>query len=128
VDEPPRASPPASPALGSCYIVAPGATDAWAGKSGFVVAWTAGGWRFVSPAEGMRLFERTSGTWAAFRNGSWETGLVRGVSLVIGGQQVVGERRAAIDTPAGGSVVDTEGRLAIAAILDALRQHGLIEA
>jgi hypothetical protein len=128
VDEPPRASPPVSPTLGACYIVAPEATDAWVGKSGYVVAWTAGGWRFVSPAEGMSLFERTSGTCAVFRNGAWETGIIHGASLVIGGQQVVGERLAAIDTPAGGSVVDTEGRLAIAAMLDALRQHGLIEA
>ena len=71
---------------------------------------------FARSAEGMSLFERTSGTWAVFRNGNWETGLVRGASLVIGGQQVVGERQAAIDTPAGGSVVDTEGRLAIAAM------------
>jgi hypothetical protein len=53
---------------------------------------------------------------------------VRGVSLIIGGQQVVGERQAAIDAAAGGPVVDTEGRLTIAAMLDALRQHGLIEA
>jgi hypothetical protein len=32
------------------------------GEVGIVVAWTAGGWRFPSPAEGMHLFERTSGT------------------------------------------------------------------
>jgi hypothetical protein len=52
---------------------------------------------------------------------------VRGASLVIGGQQVVGDRVAAVESPAGGTVVDAEARSTINAILDALRQHGLIE-
>jgi hypothetical protein len=113
--------------MGDCYIVAPEATDAWAGKSQFVAAWTSGGWRFVPPVEGMLLYERTSGTWAVFRNAAWELGSVRGVALVIEGQQVVGPRAAAIPSPSGGTVVDVEGRAAVAAILDALRQHGLID-
>ena len=74
----------------------------------------------------MALYERTSGNCAAFRNGSWEVGSLRGTSVLIGGQQVVGARAAAIDSPGGGSVVDVEGRSAIAAILAALREHGLI--
>jgi hypothetical protein len=45
---------------------------------------------------------------------------------VIDGQQVVGGRAAAIDSPAGGAVVDVETRSAIDAILTAMRQHGLI--
>jgi hypothetical protein len=53
--------------------------------------------------------------------------MVRGDALVIGGNQVVGPRAAAIDSPADGAVIDVEARAAIAAILDALRQHGLIE-
>jgi len=126
VEEPPRATPPASPALGTCYIVATGATDAWAGKSQCVAAWTSGGWRFVSPFDGLSLHERTSGTVAAFRNGAWEIGTVRAASLVVDGQQVVGARAAAIDSPAGGTVADLEARSAIDAILSAMRQHGLI--
>ena len=127
VEQPPLATPPASPALGACYIVDAGATDAWAGQSHCVAGWTVGGWRFVSPVEGMLLYERTTGTWAAFRNGAWELGMVRGAALVIDGQQVVGARGAAIQSATGGTVVDTEGRAAIDAILGALRQHGLIE-
>jgi len=38
----------------------------------------------------------------------------------------VGARAAAIDSPAGGTVVDLEARSAISAILSAMRQHGLI--
>ena len=127
VEEPPRVTPPVAPTVGACYIVAAGATDAWAGKSQCVAAWTSGGWRFVSPAEGMVLHERTSGTAAAFRNGAWEVGALRGGSLVIDGLKIVGARAAAIDSPGGGTVVDAEARSAIDAILSALRQHGLIE-
>lgn len=127
VEEGPRATPPAAPELGACYIVAAGATDEWAGKSLCVAAWTSGGWKFISPVEGITLYERTSGNCAAFRNGAWEVGTLRGSAVLIGGQQVVGARAAAIDSPSGGSVIDAEGRSAIAAILGALRDHGLIE-
>ena len=127
VEQPPLATPPASPAVGACYIVDAGPTDAWTGKSQCLAAWTSGGWRFLAPVEGMLLYERTTGTWAAFRNGGWELGIVRADALLVGGQQVVGQRAAAIQSPAGGTLVDSEGRAAIDAILGALRQHGLIE-
>jgi hypothetical protein len=126
VEEQPRPAPPASPALGACYIVAENATDAWAGKSQCVAGWTSGGWRFVSPVEGMSLFVRPTGTWATFCSGAWEIGLVRGEALVINGEQVVGNRAAAIASPGGGTTVDAEARVAIDAILGALRGHGLI--
>lgn len=126
VNRPPSAMPPDSPAEGDCYIVGADATGAWTGKSGCVAAWTSGGWRFVSPTEGMALFDRRSGSFAVYRAGSWEIGVVRGASLVIDGQQVVGPRAAAVAPPSGGAVIDAEARTAINAILGALQQHGLI--
>lgn len=126
IEEPPRVTPPDAPSIGACYIVAEGATDAWAGMSLSLASWTSGGWQFIAPAEGMVVYERTSGTFAAFRSGAWELGLVRGTAMLIGGQQVVGPRAGAIDSPTGGAVIDAEGRSAIDAILAALRQHGLI--
>lgn len=128
VEQPPLASPPAAPAIGSSYIVDADATGAWAGKAQYLAAWTSGGWRFVAPAEGMLLYERTSGTCAAFRSGAWELGIVRASAVLIGDQQVVGPRASAIQSPAGGTVIDSEGRAAVDAILGALRQHGLIGA
>jgi Protein of unknown function (DUF2793) len=92
VEELPLATPPMSPVLGASYIVAEGATDAWAGKSQCVAGWTSGGWRFVAAVEGMSLFVRSTSTWAVFRGGAWETGLLRGDALVIGGEQVIGAR------------------------------------
>lgn len=127
VEEPPRATPPAAPSPGDTYLVDIGATGAWAGKSQCVATWTSGGWRFIPPVEGMMLNERASGATVTFRNGSWEMGAIRGAFLLIEGQQVVGARRPAIDSPGGGAVIDGEARAAIEAILGALRQHGLID-
>jgi hypothetical protein len=127
VEELPLAAPPISPMLGASYTVAQGAADAWAGKSQCVAGWTSGGWRFVAPVEGMSLFVRATATWAMFRGGAWEIGLLSGDAVVIGGEQVIGSRAAAIADPAGGATVDNEARTAIGAILGALREHGLIE-
>jgi len=74
----------------------------------------------------MQLFVKSSGTLALYRSGAWETGILRGASLVIDGLQVVGARGGAVADPSGGAVVDAEARLAIGQILAALRQHGLI--
>ena len=128
VESPPIAVPPIAPTIGSTYIVAEGATNAWAGKSQCVAAWTSGGWRFIAPVEGMRMFEKSSGTFAAFLNGAWELGILRGSALFVDGQQVIGPKCDAIASPSGGAVVDSEARAAIDDILNTLRQHGLIAA
>ena len=126
VEEPPAASPPTAPTLGSSYLVADGATDAWSGKAQCVATWTSGGWRYIQPIEGMRMFERTSASFAVFTSGAWEVGILRGSALLVDGQQVVGVRCAAIASPSGGTVEDNEARAAIDDILNTLRQHGLI--
>lgn len=82
---------------------------------------------FARSLEGMAFYDRSSGTWAAYCNDGWDVGILRGRQVVIDGNQVVGARAAAIAGPSGGSVVDTEGRAAIDAMLIALREHGLIE-
>lgn len=81
---------------------------------------------FARSVEGMALYERTSGTWTVYRSGGWETGMIRGASLLIDGQQVVGPRDSAIESPSGGTIVDSEARAAIDALLGTLRRHGLI--
>ena len=126
VEEPPLATAPTSPAVGAAYIVADGATGAWAGRTDCIAAWTSGGWRFISPVEGLTVHERTSRSRATFRNGAWDIGTLCGSSLQIEGQQVVGPRAAAIASPTGGSSIDVEARAAIDAMLTILREHGLI--
>ncbi len=112
--------------IGVCYIVATSPTGAWAGKALNLAAFTAGGWRFVAPIEGITAFVRSTSVWATFRSGAWELGILRGANVTIGGQQVVGARATAIAAPSGGGVIDTEARSAVAQILTMLRQHGLI--
>ena len=120
-------SPPASPVLGACYIVASSPTGAWTGKPLNLATYTAGGWRFVVPIEGMTAFVRSSSIWATFRSGGWELGILRGSNVTVGGQQVVGGRAAAISAPSGGAVVDADARAVIGQIFTMLRLHGLIE-
>jgi len=127
VEPTPIAAPPASPIIGTLYrVAAAGASGAFVGQEGKLAGWTEGGWRFVAPVEGMRLTERGSGLELAFRDGEWSSGSLRASEVVIGAQRVLGGRQPSVADPAGGDVVDTQGRLAIAQILAALRAHGLI--
>lgn len=126
VEEPPRNDPPATPAMGAVYIVGVSPTGEWASQANAVASFSDGGWRYLAPVDGMTLLVRSTGVHAVYRQSAWELGVVRAVSVTIGGQQVVGSRAAAVSAPAGGAVADVESRTAIAAILAALRGHGLI--
>nr|NUR37089.1 DUF2793 domain-containing protein [Sphingomonas sp.] len=123
-----RSTPPATPAPGAAYIVGTSPAGEWAERSQCIAAFTDGGWRFVAPAEGMRIYVKAAETIAVFRAGAWEVGTVRCSQVIVGGQKVVGARGAAIASAAGGSTVDVEARAAIEGILDRLRAHGLIGA
>jgi len=126
VEEGPRNDPPTAPVPGSVYLVGDAPTGEWDGHAGALAAWTSGGWRFQAGGEGMTQRLRTSGLTAAYRGGAWEVGAVRGSSFTVNGIKVVGSQQTAIAAPAGGTVVDTQARSAISAILTALRAHGLI--
>lgn len=126
VEELPQAAPPASPTVGSGYIVGSSPSGDWAGHADQLAAYTSGGWRFVVPTDGMSAMVRTSGDMAVYRNGSWEIGKLRGSEVIVDGQKVVGARGTTIASPAGGATADTEARAAIGEILAAMRGHGLI--
>ena len=127
VEGAPLAAPPATPTLGTFYRVASaGATGAFAGRDGALAGWSAGGWRFVAPVEGIRLTDRVSGVELAFRGGAWTSGSIRASEILVSGVKVVGARGPAIADVAGGSTIDTQARAAVAQMLAALRTHGLI--
>lgn len=119
-------TPPADPAPGACWIVGTAPTGAWAGHAGAVAGWTAGGWRFVAAREGMRLWIDTERGFALHRSGEWRFGEAHG-KVFVEGIQTVGKRLSAIMEPNGGEVVDGPARAAIVAVLEAMRDHGLIE-
>lgn len=118
--------PPAAATVGQCWIVGAAPTGEWGGRAGQVAGMTEGGWRFVLPREGMRLWWSAGETTAEFRGGQWHHGEVRARRILIDGVAVVGQQQAAIAVPAGGTTRDEEARSAVAAILSALRAHGLI--
>lgn len=119
-------APPAAPGVGQSWIVGTAPTGDWSGHPDAVASWTDGGWRFATPIEGMWVWVSAAGLWAHRAGGAWSLGTLPASALVIGGQQVVGARGGAIVAPAGGATVDGEARAAIAAVLAALRAHGLI--
>lgn len=120
-------SPPGDPAEGDCWLVGDSPAGAWAGHAGQLAGWTAGGWRFVVPRDGMTLWIVADGLFARYGDGAWRIGDYPATSVTIAGNRVLGERQGAIANPAGGSVIDAESRAALGAILTALRAHGLIE-
>ena len=118
--------PPTAPAPGEAWVVGATPSGAWAGHAGAIAGWTTGGWRFLSPCEGTEVWCEADACGARYRGGAWETGVLRGTTLLIDGTPVVGARGAAIAAPSGGATVDAQARAAVAAILTALRDHGLI--
>lgn len=121
------AAPPATPGLGECWIVAAAATGAWEGQDDSIAGWTAGGWRFLTPQHGTRVWNKAAGLWLHWDGSGWSDGSLPAAALVIGGQQVVGTRQPAISSPSGGTTIDAEARSAVAAIIVALETHGLID-
>lgn len=126
VEEPPRDDPPPSPLPGQCFIVGLAPTGAWSGNPAALAAFSAAGWRFIAPADGLQAWVKSTSSWAAYHDGAWELGALRASRLMIGGLQVVGARSAAVADVAGGATVDAEARAAIAGMLIAMRGHGLI--
>lgn len=120
-------TPPATPDVGMCWIVATGATGAWDGQDGALACWTEGGWRFVAPRAGLSIWVVDSGRRMRHDGAGWQDEQVREDGFFVDGDRVVGARLAAIADPSGGTTVDSEARTIIAAILSAMRAHGLIE-
>lgn len=123
----PLEAPPAAPVEGACWLVAAGATGAWAGRDGSLAAWTSGGWRFLAPQAGMSVWDKAAAIPRRWTGTGWNAGELAAAKIVIGGQQVVGARQPEVPSPSGGTTIDAEARAAIAAITVALKSHGLIE-
>lgn len=101
-----QAAPPATAPDGACYRVTSPASGAWIGREGAIAVRINGGWHFVAPAEGMVLFDRTSGRSVIYRT-QWQVA-------------------PAPALPSGGTVVDAQARAAINAVIDALRTLGVL--
>lgn len=120
--------PPDSPAPGGCWIVGTAPTGAWSGQARAIAGWTEGGWRFVAPQPGMRVWSCADAVDARYDGTDWSIGTLIGNHLVLGGVAMLGTRQSAIAAPANGTIIDVESRAVLGAILSALQSLGLIAA
>ena len=100
-----QVTPPADPQPGTTYLVAESANGEWEGKAGALAAWTGSQWVFVAARSGMTARDLSTGQVLVF-DGDW----IRVSDPVA---------------PEGGSTIDTECREALAALIEALRSHGI---
>ena len=119
-------SPPSDPAVGRLWLVGTDAAGAWAGQDGRIALWTEGGWRFVTPTPAMTVWIADAGLWAQWNGSHWEEGVLSVRAVRCAGVQVVGAQQPPIPPAAGGTVVDHQARDTLSAVLDAMRNHGLI--
>ena len=126
VEGAPLAQAPGQPGEGQCWIVAASGGGVWSGKDHHLAAWTAGGWRYIEPQAGMRVWNKAAGYWVHWTGTAWSNGELPVGSLQVDGQKVVAGRQPPILSPSGGTTIDAEARAALAQIIATLMSHGLI--
>lgn len=99
-------APPPNTQEGHCYLVSSNASGDWQGHDDEIAVRIGGAWQFISPVNGMDVFDRTLGQKLFFRT-SWEAAAVP-------------------QEPTGGAVVDNEARAAIVEILNSLQNLGIL--
>ena len=99
------AAPPMTPTNGNNWLVAASATGAWAVQDNNIACYQNGNWIFLNPKAGMNAFDKSLQQYRHFGS--------------------IWEAPATPTMPAGGTVVDTQARTAIAGLLSALTQAGI---
>ncbi|MHA3914567.1 DUF2793 domain-containing protein [Halovulum sp. GXIMD14793] len=64
-------TPPGGAVDGAAYVVAGGGSGDWAGHGGEIAIWVNGGWAFISPKLGWRLWDEAAGVTAMFDGQGW---------------------------------------------------------
>lgn len=99
-------TPPASPLDGQNWSIGTGATGDWASHVGQIACRQSGNWIYITPQDGMKVFDRSSGV-------SW---------LYSSGWKIP----SAVGEPTGGSTVDSQARAAIGQLISALRLASIL--
>lgn len=98
--------PPTGAEEGQIWLVAAAATGEWLAHDGELACWIQGQWGFVSPQEGMRVFDLSAGCEMLFVSAEWK-------------------KTSPLSEPIGGEVVDNEARAAIGSLIAALTTMGI---
>ena len=67
-----QAAPPASPAEGACYLVAPAPSGGWTGRQGRIACWQDGHWAFAEPRTGWRAWFLAISKLKVFSGTEWQ--------------------------------------------------------
>jgi hypothetical protein len=100
------ATPPASPGSGSNWLVGTGASGDWNGHDGKIACYQSGNWLFVTPFDGLRIFNRATTQFAHY-SGGWKT-------------------PASVIAPTGGTTIDTQARTTLANLISTLQTAGIL--
>ena len=98
-------APPPAPIEGEAWLVGAAPGGDWTGQAGRLACRQGGNWLFVTPRDGLRLLDRSTGQERRFF-GSWRF-------------------PAAPLEPIGGSTVDAEARAVIVQLIAALKDAGV---
>lgn len=98
--------PPGSPADGECWIIGSQPTGEWASAAGKIACRQAGNWLFVTPTNGMVVFDKSAAQSSRYDNGWIKAG--------------------AVTSPSGGVTIDEQARSAIDQIVAALQAAGIL--
>lgn len=116
--------PPLTPVTGACYIVPAGGTSAWGYPVDYLLQWQGAGWSAEMPRNGQVALVADEAVMLAYRNGWQANWPVAG--LAIAGRAVLAISPAAIAPPSGGTTIDSQARAALAALILALQQQGIV--
>lgn len=90
-------TPPVNPAEGGRYIVAPGASGAWAGQVGKIASFVDGGWSFATPQEGWIVWIADEDVLVVWNGSSWAIASSTFAQLADGTVKKIGINTAADD-------------------------------
>lgn len=88
------------------WLISPAPDGIWSQRANQIAIMTDNGFRYIEPLDGMRIFNAQSGCIMIYRERAWYM-----ASTLV--------------APSGGSVIDSQARESIAAILNNLQQFGL---
>lgn len=126
IEDVPLSAPPAAPVEGSAYVVGTAATGDWAGHEDELALRVNGAWQFSPPFDGLTVWLKPFGKMVTYSSSAWRIGELNASLYKVDGIQILSTQKAAIADAAGGASVDAEARMAINALLSALRAHGVI--
>src|SRR5688500_6166183 len=63
-------APPLAPTAGQAWLVGNAPEGGFTGRAGAIAGWVDGGWRFIEPRDGLRIFDRSTNSFRLF-SGTW---------------------------------------------------------